>query len=78
MSDGAQLGMYHCLSFVTEPEGKLCAVLIRGAQPVKNGDIIAENRFGCKCEDMSAYQRRHFLDGPGRYPESLSSYIPFQ
>lgn len=59
-------GMYHCLNFVTESEGEPCAVLIRGAVPVKNGDIIAENRFGCKCEDMTAYQRKHFLNGPGK------------
>lgn len=59
-------GMYHCLNFVTEPEGEPCAVLIRGAQPVKNVDIIAENRFGRKCEDMTAYQRKQFLNGPGK------------
>jgi len=51
-------GMYHCLNFVTEPEGEPCAVLIRGAVPVKNADIIAENRFGRKYEDMTAYQRQ--------------------
>ena len=34
-------GMYHCLNFVTEPEGEPSAVLIRGAKPVQNGDIIA-------------------------------------
>ena len=50
-------GMYHCLNVVTEPEGEPCAVLIRGAQPVKNVDIIAENRFGCKYEDMTQTQR---------------------
>jgi len=27
-------GMYHCLNFVTEAEGRPCAVLIRGAEPV--------------------------------------------
>lgn len=59
-------GMYHCLNFVTEPEGEPCAVLIRGAHPVKNADIIAENRFGRKCEDMTPYQRKHFLNGPGK------------
>lgn len=59
-------GMYHCLNFVTERSGEPCAVLIRGAQPVKNADIIAENRFGRKCEDMTAYQRKHFLNGPGK------------
>lgn len=64
-------GMYHCLNFVTEPEGEPCAVLIRGAQPVENVDIIAENRFGCKYEDMTAYQRRHFLNGPGKLCRGL-------
>lgn len=59
-------GMYHCLNFVTEPEGEPCAVLIRSAVPVKNADIIAENRFGRKCKDMTPYQRRHFLNGPGK------------
>ncbi len=47
-------GMYHCLNFVTEPEGEPSAVLIRGAEAVTNGDIIAENRFGCKMAEMTA------------------------
>ena len=64
-------GMYHCLNFVTEPEGEPCAVLIRGARPVENGDIIAKNRFGCKMEDMSAYQRKNFLNGPGKLCRGL-------
>ena len=64
-------GMYSCLNFVTEPEGEPAAVLIRGAQPVKNGDIIAENRFGCKMEAMSAYQRKNFLNGPGKLCKGL-------
>ena len=65
-------GMYHCLNLVTEPEGQPCAVLIRGAQPVKNVDIIAENRFGRKYEDMTAYQRKHLLDGPGKLCQGLA------
>jgi len=65
-------GMYHCLNFVTEPEGEPCAVLIRSAVPVKNADIIAENRFDCKYEDMNAYQRRNFLNGPGKLCCGLS------
>ena len=64
-------GIYHCLNLVTEPEGEPCAVLIRGAQPVKNIDIVAENRFGCKYEDITAYQRRHLLDGPGKLCRGL-------
>lgn len=64
-------GMHHCLNFVTEPEGEPCAVLIRGAQPVENADIIAENRFGCKYEDMTTYQSKNFLDGPGKLCRGL-------
>ena len=64
-------GMYCCLNFVTEAEGEPAAVLIRGAAPVKNGDIIAENRFGCKMEDMTPYQRKQFLNGPGKLCKGL-------
>ena len=65
-------GMYHCLNFVTEPEGEPCAVLIRGARPVENGDIIAKNRFGCKMEEMTSYQRHNFLNGPGKLCRGLA------
>ena len=65
-------GMYFCLNFVTEEEGEPAAVLIRGAVPVKNGDIIAENRFGCKMEDMTPYQRKNFLNGPGKLCRGLN------
>jgi len=64
-------GMYHCLNFVTEPEGEPSAVLIRGAVPVKNGDRIAEHRFGCTMEQMSPYQRKNFLNGPGKLCKGL-------
>ena len=64
-------GMYHCLNFVTEPEGEPSAVLIRGAEAVTNGDIIAENRFGCKMAEMAAYQRKNFLNGPGKLCRGL-------
>jgi len=65
-------GMYHCLNFVTEEEGEPAAVLIRGAVPVTNGDIIAENRFACKEKDMTAYQRKNFLNGPGKLCRGLA------
>lgn len=65
-------GMYCCLNFVTEGVDEPAAVLIRAAQPVKNGDIIAENRFGCKMEDMTAYQRKNFLNGPGKLCKGLA------
>lgn len=59
-------GMHCCLNFVTEPEGKPAAVLIRGLSPRHNQDIIAENRFHCKCAHMTAYQKKNFLNGPGK------------
>ena len=59
-------GMHCCLNFVTEPEGEPAAVLIRGVEPRHNADIIAENRFGCKREAMTAYQKKNFLNGPGK------------
>ena len=59
-------GMYHCLNFVTEAEGEPAALLLRGAVPVANGDIIAKNRFGCKEKNLTAYQRKNFLNGPGK------------
>ena len=64
-------GMYHCLNFVTEPAGEPCAVLIRGVQAVTNGDIIAENRFGRKLDQLTPYQRRNFLNGPGKLCRGL-------
>lgn len=59
-------GLHCCLNFVTEPEGEPAAVLIRGLVPRYNPDIIAENRFHCKGADLSAYQKKNFLNGPGK------------
>lgn len=65
-------GMHSCLNLVTEPEGEPCAVLIRGIQPRHNLDMIAYNRFGCKADEMTPYQRKHFLDGPGKVCQALA------
>lgn len=64
-------GMYCCLNLVTEREGEPCAVLIRGGVPIANGNIIAKNRFGCNEGDMTAYQRKNFLNGPGKLCRGL-------
>ena len=39
-------GMYHCLNFVTEPEGEPCAVLIRGGQARGNLSLLTRSRYG--------------------------------
>ena len=65
-------GMYHCLNFVTEEEGEPAAVLVRGAVPAANGDIIAKNRFGRKMDELTSYQRKNFLNGPGKLCRGLS------
>ena len=59
-------GMHCCLNLVTEPEGEPAAVLIRGPSPRYGQDIITENRFHCKCGEMTAYQKKNFLNGPGK------------
>lgn len=59
-------GMHCCLNLVTEPEGEPAAVLIRGIEARHNKNIIAENRFACKMEELSPRQRKNFLNGPGK------------
>ena len=65
-------GMYSCLNFVTEPEGEPCAVLIRGGEVRAGEDIITQNRFGCKPSELTAYQKKNFLNGPGKLCKGLA------
>ena len=65
-------GMHSCLNLVTEPEGEPCAVLIRGIQPRNAADIIAQNRFSCKFNEMTSYQKKNFLNGPGKVCQGLA------
>ena len=65
-------GMYHCLNVVTEAEGEPCAVLIRGAAMVSGEDTAAQNRFGCTLREMTSYQRKNFLNGPGKLCRGLA------
>ena len=67
-------GMYHCLNFVTEAENEPAAVLIRAGEPLSpaDADAIARRRFGCEASQMSAYQRKNFLNGPGKLCKGLS------
>ena len=65
-------GMYHCLNFVTEPEEEPCAVLIRGGQARGGQELLAWNRYGKGMDQLSPYQRKHFLDGPGKLCKALA------
>lgn len=64
-------GMYHCLNFVTEPEGEPAAVLIRSGEPVLGAEIMARLRFGRELDQLTSYQRRNFLNGPGKLCKAL-------
>lgn len=64
-------GMYHCLNFVTEAEGEPCAVLLRGLSPVLGTELMTQNRFGTSPDQLSAYQRKNFLNGPGKLCSAL-------
>ena len=63
-------GMYHCLNFVTEPEGEPSAVLLRGLEPTAGAETMKHLRFGDA--PMNAYRRKNFLNGPGKLCEGLS------
>ena len=57
-------GMYHCLNFVTEPEGEPAAVLLRAVEPVAELETIQRLRYGDK--PLTPYRLRNFLNGPGK------------
>lgn len=63
-------GMYHCLNFVTEPEGEPAAVLIRAVEPIAGTDTIYRLRFGEK--PLSPYRMKHFMNGPGKLCKGFS------
>ena len=65
-------GMYHCLNFVTEAEGEPAAVLLRGLEPVDGLARMSLNRFGKMPGELTSYQKKHFLDGPGKVCKALA------
>lgn len=65
-------GMYYCLNVVTEPEGEPCAVLIRGVRAEGHADDISRLRFRCSVAEQTAYQRKNFLNGPGKICKGFS------
>lgn len=65
-------GMYHCLNFVTEAEGEPAAVLLRGLEPVEGVVQMSLHRFGKLPGELTPYQIKHFLDGPGKVCKALN------
>lgn len=57
-------GMYHCLNFVTEPEGEPAAVLLRAVEPAAGLDTLLRLRYGDK--PLTSYRQKHLLNGPGK------------
>ncbi|MBQ9493837.1 MAG: DNA-3-methyladenine glycosylase [Oscillibacter sp.] len=62
-------GMYHCLNFVTEPEGEPAAVLVRGMEPVSGDAFMWRKRYGARPDTPA--RRRNFLNGPGKICQAL-------
>ncbi len=65
-------GLHCCLNIVTEPEGEPAAVLIRGGEARCDLNILAENRFHCKASELTAYQKKNLLNGPGKLCAALN------
>lgn len=65
-------GIYTCLNFVTEPEGEPAAVLIRGLEAEEGMEAMARLRFGKEFGALNGYQRKNFLNGPGKVCKALA------
>lgn len=65
-------GMYHCLNLVTEPEGEPAAVLLRGLEPIDGLEQMARLRYGLSSRELTAAQRRNWMNGPGKLCKALS------
>lgn len=65
-------GMHCCLNLVAEPEGKPSAVLIRGAEVLCGEETIRRLRFGVSGGELTAYQKKNFLNGPGKLCRGLA------
>ena len=65
-------GMHACLNFVTNPEGEPDAVLLRGLEVIDGRDTICRLRYGKSWDELTAYQRKNFLNGPGKCCQALA------
>ena len=65
-------GMHCCLNFVTNPVGEPDAVLLRGLTPLQGIDTMARLRFARPYAELTPYQRKNFLNGPGKCCQALA------
>lgn len=64
-------GMHCCLNFVTNPAGEPDAVLLRGLAPLHGAETMSRLRFGRSPAELTPYQRKNFLNGPGKCCKAL-------
>ncbi|MEI3362996.1 MAG: DNA-3-methyladenine glycosylase [Oscillospiraceae bacterium] len=65
-------GMYHCLNFVTEPEGEPAAVLVRSVEPVAGTEWMQQLRYGGKAAYGLSFEKlfeRSWKGLPGFFPD---------
>ena len=65
-------GMYYCFNVITDKKDKASAVLIRGAEPVENLEKLSMLRYNKPYNSLNSYQKKNFLNGPGKLCKALS------
>ena len=65
-------GMHACLNFVTNAEDEPDAVLLRGLEVLQGRDTMCRLRYGKGWDELNAYQRKNFLNGPGKCCQALA------
>ena len=64
-------GMYYMLNIVTKEAEYPDAVLIRGLEPLSDPDVFAQKRFEKDYGELSSYQKKNMLNGPGKLTKAL-------
>lgn len=64
-------GMYNMLNIVTGRQDDGQAVLIRAGEPLEGLDLMAKNRFNKNYKDLSSYQKKNLINGPGKLAQAL-------
>ncbi|WP_317366746.1 DNA-3-methyladenine glycosylase [uncultured Tyzzerella sp.] len=65
-------GMYYCFNVITDAINKPSAVLIRGAEPIENIEKLSILRYNKPYNELSTYQKKNFLNGPGKLCKGLN------